>query len=104
MNNIIYSITVIDTRCNDVLGFRRTPAIFNKFEDALFAVKNNLQDLSDDSTFQYAVIEETELNSIRPSLDSKLKQWWFRFNSVSGEFVRTDKPQQFLHQSGFGIG
>lgn len=104
MNNIIYSVTVIDTRSGDILGFRRTPVIFNNLQDAIFTVKNNLHDLSDDSTFQYAVIEETELNSVRPNLETFSKQWWYRFNSVSGEFIRIDKPQQFLHQSGFGIG
>jgi hypothetical protein len=104
MNNTVYSITVVDVRGNDVLGFRRTPGIFNRLEDAKFIVKNNFNDISDDSTFQYAVIEETELNSIRPNLESNSKQWWYRFNSVTGEFVRTDKPAKFLHQSGFGIG
>ena len=104
MNNIVYSVTVIDTRAGDILGFRRTPVICINLQDAIFTVKNNIQDLSDDSTFQYAVIEETELNVIRPNLETSSKQWWYRFNSVSGEFTRIDKPQQFLHQSGFGIG
>jgi hypothetical protein len=104
MSNTVFSITLIDLRTDKVLGIRRTPAIFNRLDDAMFAVKNNLSDLSDDSTFQYAVIEETELNSIRPNLENHSKQWWFRFNSVSSEFIRIDKPQQFLYQSGFGVG
>lgn len=103
-NNIVYSITVIDLRSDDVLGFRRTPAIFNRLDDAIFAVKNNLNDISDDSTYQYAVIEKTELNVIRPNLETKSTQWWFRFNSASGEFLETTKPLIFLHQNGFGIG
>jgi hypothetical protein len=104
MNNIVYSITIIDVRSGDVLGFRRTPGIFNRFEDAKFIVKNNFNDISDDSSFQYAVIEETQLNTIRPNLEKISKQWWYRFNSVSNEFIETEKPSQFLHQSGFGIG
>lgn len=101
---IVYSVTMIDVRSDDILGFRRTPAVFTSLKDALFVVKNNLQDLADDSTYQYAVIEETELNSIRPNLEKKSNQWWFRFNSASGEFIETTKPSVFLHQTGFGIG
>ncbi len=104
MSNIVYSITVIDLRCDDVLGFRRTPGIFSRLEDAVFAVKNNLNDISDNSTYQYAVIEKTELNTIRPNLETKSVQWWFRFNSSSGEFVETSRPTIFLQQTGFGIG
>jgi hypothetical protein len=103
-DNIVYSVTVIDLRSENVIGFRRTPAIFTKLEDAMFAVKNNLHDISDDSTYQYAVIEKTKLNVIRPNLENKSTQWWFRFNSASGEFVETIKPSTFLHQTGFGIG
>lgn len=105
MNNTVYSITVIDVRDkNNLTGIRSTPGIFSKFSDAEYAIKNNSSDLSDNNSYQYAVIEETELNKIRPNLETDSRQWWYRYNSSAGEFFPTEKPSILLRQKGFGIG
>ena len=104
-NNIVYTVTVIDLYTDKVLGFRRTPAIFTDVHQAVYVVKNNICDLSDGINYQYAVIEESVLNVVRPSLDYvKPFQLWFKYNSVTDEFEQCNVPHQLNGQSGFGIG
>jgi hypothetical protein len=104
-NPTVYTITVIDLYTDKVLGIRRTPAVFTQFKYAEHAVKNNSNNLSDGLTYQYAVIEETSLNVIRPSIDYiQPKQWWYKYNSVTDEFESCKVPPQLINQSGFGIG
>ena len=100
----VYTVTVIDLYNDPTLGVRRTPAIYLVFNDAVYAVKNNLGNMSDGITFQYAVIEETRLNVVRPQIDYKQQCWWFKYNSATDEFVSCIAPPQLRNQSGFGIG
>lgn len=103
-NPYVYSVTVIDLYTDKVLGIRRTPVIYTQFKFAEQSVKNNSNNLSD-GTYQYAVIEETVLNVIRPSVDYMIpKQWWYKYNSVMDEFQECIVPPQLRSQSGFGIG
>lgn len=106
MNNpIVYTVTVIDLYTDKVLGIRRTPAIFTDFKYAVLAVKNNTDDLADGSAYQYAVIEETMLDVIRPCVyEIKSNKWWYKYNSVMDEFEECNVPPQLINQSGFGIG
>jgi hypothetical protein len=102
---MIYTITVIDINDRkNILGTRRTPVIFTRLESAIFAVQNNSEDLCDGGTYLYAVIEETQLDTIRPHILYETKQFWFRYNSAFNEYEPILKPEQFQHQSGFGIG
>jgi len=104
-NNTIYTVTVIDLYSDKILGVRRTPVIYTKFRYAELSVKNNSNNLSDSGAYQYAVIEETMLNVIRPSIDYlKPFQWWYKYNSVTDEFEACAPPPQLVNQSGFGIG
>jgi len=103
----VYTITVIDTVGDPVLGIRRTPAIFSNLKDAVDAVRNNDYDLSEDNYYQYAVIEETLLNVVRPDLLAPTHKMWFKFNTVLQEFemCRLEQiPKQLRNLSGFGIG
>lgn len=103
---IVFTVTVIDIIEDPVLGIRRTPAIFTELSDAISAVKNNSEDLSDDGSYQYAVIEETLLNSIRPYISDGVKLW-FRYNSIFDEFEECDilnVPPKIAKLCGFGIG
>jgi len=104
INPIVYTVTVIDLYTDKLLGIRRTPAIFTQFKYAEHAVKNNSGDLADMSNYQYAVIEETVLNTIRPCIDMQLSKWWYKYNSVVDEFEECNTPPQLINQSGFGIG
>jgi hypothetical protein len=105
INPIVYTVTVIDLYTDKVLGIRRTPAIFTQFKYAEHAVKNNSGDLSDGLTYQYAVIEETVLNIIRPCIDEiKSNKWWYKYNSAIDEFEVCNPPIQLANHSGFGIG
>lgn len=106
MNNpIVYTVTVIDLYTDKVLGIRRTPAIFTQFKYAVLAIKNNTDDLADGLTYQYAVIEETMLDVIRPCVhEIKSNKWWYKYNSVLDEFEESNAPPQLMNQSGFGIG
>jgi hypothetical protein len=104
MNNTVYTVTVVDIYTDTVVGIRRTPAIFTDLHTAIFTVKNNVQDVSDGGTFQYAAIEETQLNYIRPSVDSPRRCWWFKYNSATDEFIQDIAPHALRNQSGFGIG
>ena len=105
INPIVYTVTVIDLYTDKVLGVRRTPAIFTQFKYAEYAVKNNSDDFADSSNYQYAVIEETILNVIRPSVkEVKSTRWWYKYNSVIDEFEECNAPPQLINQSGFGIG
>lgn len=103
-SHVVYTVTLLDVYTDPVLGLRRTPAVFTKFKDAVYAVRNNLQDLSDNGTYQYAVIEETVLNYIRPSVDHNTTCWWFKFNGSTQEYEPICSPPQFRFMSGFGIG
>ena len=104
---IVYSVTVLDLNADPVLGVRRTPAIFTTAEAAFFAVMNNEQDLTDGGTYQFAVIEKTRLNQIRPALADSSVRWWFRYNSISQDFEHCNPsqlPNRIYALSGFGIG
>lgn len=96
---------MIDTRDTDnILGFQKTPAIFTDLNRAIYAVINNENDLADDSTYQYAVIEQTTLNEIRPLLECASIKYWYQYNSVIDEFQPCNEPKQFARVNGFGIG
>jgi hypothetical protein len=102
----VYTVTTINLRENPVIGDRRTPAIFTSLDYAIYAVKNNETDISDGGLYQYAVIEETFLNRIRPDTRASVRHW-FRYNPVLDEFEPLDLhaiPSQLTHLYGFGIG
>lgn len=103
----VYTVTVIDFIGDPVLGSRSTPAIFTSFDRAFTAIRNNEQDMADENLYQYAVIEETYLDIIRPDLEITTKKWWFKYNTVLDEFEECDKsrvPFNVGNLSGFGIG
>lgn len=100
----VYSVTVVDLRNMLPLGIRRTPIICTDLEDAIYAVKNNLNDLADGATYQYAVIEETTLNVVRPNINGNGIRLWYKYNSVIDEFEPCDAPVALRNQTGFGIG
>jgi hypothetical protein len=104
---IVYTVTVLDLVGNPILGDRRTPVIFTDLAKAISAIKNNDHDLADSALYQYAVIEETYLNVIRPDLLYDIKQLWFKYSPVMDEFVECraeDIPSSISRLSGFGIG
>jgi len=104
INPIVYTVTVIDLYTDKVLGLRRTPAIFTNLNAAIYTVRNNIDNLSDGIIYQYAVIEESSLNVVRPNLESHGFQLWFKYNSAVDEFEETTTPPHLRMQSGFGIG
>jgi hypothetical protein len=73
-------------------------------EDAIYAVKNNLKDLADGATYQYAVIERNCLNEVRPNLEQESMRLWYKYNSVTDEFEACETPHALRNQTGFGIG
>jgi hypothetical protein len=103
---IVYTVTVIDLVGDLVLGNRSTPAIFTTFEAAYSVVRNNEKDISDNSLYQYAVIEETYLNVVRPDLEIDTKKHWFKYNTALEEFEPyiPNHPHPVFRLSGFGIG
>lgn len=103
-HSIVYTITVIDIRVNFPLGLRATPLICDNIEDAIYAVRNNLNDLSDGAIYQYAVIEKTFLNVVRPNLEEDSMKLWYKYNSVIDEFEPCSIPTILQNQNGFGIG
>ena len=102
--NTVYTVTVIDLYTDTVLGLRRTPAIFTDLDSAIYTVRNNVDNLSDGILYQYAVIEETVLNVVRPNLEHSNLRLWFKYNSALDEFVECKAPPQLRMQTGFGIG
>jgi hypothetical protein len=105
INPIVYTVTVIDLHTDKILGVRRTPVIYTQFKYAEHSVKNNSNNLSDGIVYQYAVIEESVLNVIRPTVDfMKPSQWWYKYNSATDEFEPCQCPPQLRNQCGFGIG
>lgn len=103
---IVYTVTVLDIVGDPVLGLRRTPAIFTSLEKAIAAIKNNEEDMADGSSYQYAVIEETLLDTIRPVVQ-RGEKLWFKYNSILDEFEECDVRRVPYHISrlyGFGIG
>lgn len=104
ISSIIYTVTVIDLRNLLPLGIRRTPLICTDLEDAIYAVKNNLRDLADGSSYQYAVIERNVLNEVRPNLEQDSMRLWYKYNSVIDEFESCEAPAALRNQTGFGIG
>jgi hypothetical protein len=103
---IVYAITVLDVLGDPVLGNRRTPAIFTSLERAIQTVRENESDLADNNLYQYAVIEETLLNTVRPYIQSGEKLW-FKHNTILDEFEQIDVskvPPQISRLYGFGIG
>lgn len=102
--DIVYTITVIDLYTDKVLGLRRTPAIFTDLHKAIYTVRNNVDNLSDGISYQYAVIEESVLNVVRPNLELDGFKLWFKYNSATEEFEESSVPIQLRNQSGFGIG
>jgi hypothetical protein len=104
ISSTVYTVTVIDLRNFLPLGIRRTPLICTELEDAIYAVKNNLRDLADGATYQYAVIERSLLNEIRPNLEQESMRLWYKYNSVIDEFEPSEMPIALRNQTGFGIG
>jgi hypothetical protein len=105
INPIVYTVTVIDLYADKVLGIRRTPVIYTDLKIAIQSVKDNSNNLSDGLNYQYAVIEQTVLNVIRPCVDViKPIHWWFKYNSATDEFEECKPPLGFQYQCGFGIG
>lgn len=104
INFTVYTITVIDLYTDKVLGLRRTPAVFTDLQKAIYTVRNNIDNLSDGIIYQYAVIEESKLNVVRPNLEKPALRLWFKYNSALDEFEETQPPLQLRLQSGFGIG
>lgn len=104
ITSVIYTVTVIDLRNLLPLGIRRTPVICTDLEDAIYAVKNNLRDLADGATYQYAVVERSVLNEVRPNLEQQSMRLWYKYNSVLDEFESCEAPQALRNQTGFGIG
>jgi len=102
--NTVYTVTVVDLRNFLPLGIRRTPLICTELEDAIYAVRNNMQDLADGMTYQYAVIEKSLLNSVRPNLEQNSMKLWYKYNSVIDEFEPCELPPILRNQTGFGIG
>jgi hypothetical protein len=103
----VYTVTMIDLMGDSVLGNRRTPAIFTKLSDARQAVVNNENDLCDGNLYQYAVIEKSQLNTVRPDLHLDKQHFWFKFNTVTQEFEPIDVvsvPKNIVRLRGFGIG
>lgn len=103
----VYTVTMLDLVSDPVLGTRRTPVIFTSLEKAISAVKNNEDDLTDDNLYQYAVIEETLLDVIRPDLIYDVRKLWFKYNMASKEFEfcpLDNLPKALIKLSGFGIG
>jgi hypothetical protein len=103
---IVFSVTVIDIIGDPVLGSRRTPGIFTSLEKALSVVKNNENDIADNNLYQYAIIEETLLDEIRPTLRDGVKLW-FKYNTITDEFDPCSSlslPLQLKRLHGFGIG
>lgn len=100
----VYTVTVIDLRNFLPIGIRRTPLVSTNLDEAIYAVKNNLNDLADGCTYQYAVIEKSRLNSIRPNLETSGFCLWYKYNSVLDEFEPCSRPPVLKNQTGFGIG
>lgn len=103
---IVYAVTTLDVLGDPILGNRRTPAIYTTLKDAIAAVKNNDEDLADDGLYQYAVIEETLLNTVRPYIQDG-ERLWFRYNAVIDEFEECDAwtvPSHINRLYGFSIG
>lgn len=102
---VVYSITMVDlSDFDNPLGFQKTAAIFTDLNRASYAVKNNEDNLADSGAYQYAVIEKTALNLIRPLIDCSELKLWFKYNSILDEFEPCVEPKQFIRVSGFGIG
>ena len=104
---VVYTVTVIDVVGDPVLGNRRNPAIFTSLKKALSVVRNNDHDLTDDNLYQYAVIEETYLDVVRPDIQMPTKRLWFKYNTALSEFEQCSVdsiPRTLAKLSGFGIG
>ena len=104
ISNIVYTVTVLDFRVNPPLGYRNTPVICTELEDAIYLVRNNIRDLADGATYQYAVIEKSRTNEIRPNLETQSLRLWYKYNSIKDEFESCESPPQLRNQTGFGIG
>ncbi len=104
---IVYTVTVVDVVSDPVLGSRRTPAVFTTMEQAVATVRNNEGDLTDNNLYQYAVIEETYLNMVRPDTVHSTRMLWFKYNTAAQEFEVCpveNLPGSLSRLSGFGIG
>lgn len=103
---IVFTVTVLNIIDDPVLGNRRTPVIYTSLQDAIRAVRDNEGDMADDGYYQYAVIEETLLNTIYPFINNGEKLW-FKYNSIIDEFEPCSNltlPQNITKLCGFGIG
>jgi hypothetical protein len=78
--------------------------ICTELKDAIYIVRNNIRDLADSATYQYAVIEKSRTNEIRPNLETQSLRLWYKYNSIKDEFESCDSPAQLRNQTGFGIG
>jgi hypothetical protein len=78
--------------------------ICTELEDAIYVVRNNIRDLADGATYQYAVIEKSRTNEIRPNLETQSLRLWYKYNSIKDEFEPCESPSQLRNQTGFGIG
>lgn len=93
VNNIIYTVTVIDDSNPDLPDYRRTPAIFTDLNAAVALIKTNDQNIAESGENSYAVIEQTLLNKVLPPVESKR---WFKWSWESGAYELIETPAQFV--------
>lgn len=96
----MYFITVV-SKPRDDMDFpnTRTVGIFQFLYMAFDAVETNSCDIWEHA-YDYAVIQELEVNSIYPDV---ILEMWFEFDILSQKYHQTKKPERFKNII-FGLG
>lgn len=97
----VYAVVVIDARDEMLKRASRAPAICTTYNEAERIILDNVTDISDSGLNNYALIEETVLNSVYP--DSKVLKW-FIWDSIAEEYRPCEMPKSYSRVVGFSIG
>lgn len=100
MNNVIFTVTVIDDSDEDLPPYQRVIGVFISGADATLAVKTNQANISESGSNIYAVIEKTFQNCVLPQPEYKL---WFEWDFTNGKYIHVEEPKKFSRVPSFGL-
>lgn len=94
---MIYTITTVRAALN---AGSRCVGYYETFQEAEYAIKNNIMDINEHGYYKYAVIE-----NIEPGIyNYNRREIWYQWNVDKEQYEECPKPERFLKVCGWAIG
>lgn len=85
----IFNVSTVDVTDSMIKHSVCTVGVFTDYTKALYAIRNNEEDISEDGVNTYCVIEHTESDMVHPQ-HNKLE--WFNWDEIEQEYLPCDPP------------